>query len=180
MSEPRPPTLAAHDLESLCKGCGLCCDGSLFGRVTLQPDEVVVAKKGGLRVITTGKGFGGPKPAGLRPPIENAFEQPCSALVTAARGAEQHVACSIYDGRPEACRRFVCRLHDRFRREGGPLEPRLASVSRVRRLLRVLEASGVEPADFEANRVEDRPGDESLQAAYVELMRRLEEDFARA
>jgi hypothetical protein len=109
------------------------------------------------------------------------FEQPCSALVSsAAAGAGQQVACSIYEERPSACRRFACRLHDRFRREGGPIEPRLAAVNRVRHLLAVLEASGLEPADFEANRVEHRPDGESLQAAYVELMGRLEEDFARA
>jgi Fe-S-cluster containining protein len=152
------------DLEALCQSCGLCCDGSLFGRVTLQPEEVVVAKKSRLRVISTGKGF----------------EQPCSALVRTTPGAGEHVACSIYDERPLACRRFVCRLHDRFRREGGPIEPRLAAVFRVRQLLAMLEASGLEPADFEAYGVDHQPGGESLQAAYVELMRRLEEDFARA
>jgi hypothetical protein len=74
----------------------------------------------------------------------------------------------------------VCRLHDRFRREGGPIEPRLAAVYRVRHLLALLEASGFEPADFEANRVEHQPGGESLQVAYGDLMRLLEEDFARA
>jgi uncharacterized protein len=157
---PPPP----RDLERLCQSCGLCCDGSLFGRVTLQPDEVAPAKKSRLRVISSGTGF----------------EQPCSALVRAASGAGQELACSIYDERPMACRRFACRLHERFHREGGRIEPHLAAVFRVRHLLAVLKVSGLEPADFEGNRLAHRPDGESLQAAYVELMRVLEENFARA
>jgi hypothetical protein len=53
-------------------------------------------------------------------------------------------------------------------------------VYRARHLLAILEASGLEPADFEANRVEHRADGESLQGAYGELMHLLEEDFARA
>lgn len=128
------------DLTSVCRSCGLCCDGALFGRVSLQREEVDRARRKHLRVIESGK----------------AFEQPCSAL-TGDR------TCSIYDERPMACRSFACRLYDRHRREGGPLEPRLAAVRRVRELLAVVEGSRLEPTP-----------------AWVELRRRLEEDFARA
>jgi hypothetical protein len=83
--------------------------------------------------------------------------------------------CAIYDERPVACRRFVCRLYDRHRREGGPLAPRLAAVRRVRELVGSLEAAGLEPADFEAG----RPASVARET-YEELMQRLEEDFARA
>jgi hypothetical protein len=55
-------------------------------------------------------------------------------------------------------RGFGCRLYERHRREGGPLEPRIATVRRVRRLLTDLDAS--------------RP-------APTELTRSLDDDFAR-
>jgi hypothetical protein len=60
---------------------------------------------------------------------------------------ERHI-CSIYRDRPRACRRFVCRLHERHRREGGPIEARLVAVRRVRELISDLEASRLTAADF--------------------------------
>jgi Fe-S-cluster containining protein len=114
------------ELEALCRACGLCCDGSLFGRVTLEPDEVQGVRKNGLRVLQRG----------------TAFEQPCSALVT--QGEER--VCSIYSERPRACLRFICRLYDRHQREGGPLDAKLAAVGRVRALLQLLESTVDEDA----------------------------------
>jgi hypothetical protein len=113
-----------HELETLCRSCGLCCDGSLFGRVTLQADEVHL-------------------------PV---LEQPCAAHSSSA--------CSIYAERPRACRAFTCRLYERHRREGGPLETRLEAVRRVRALLRIVETTADE-------------------AAIADLTRRMETDFAR-
>lgn len=126
------------DLTTLCRSCGLCCDGALFGRVPLDGDEVASARKNRLHVLDSGK----------------AFEQPCAAL------SEQ--GCSIYGTRPRACRKFVCLLHERHRREGGPLEPRLASVRRVRDLVARVQAEGLSDAE------------------YAELQERLADDFARA
>jgi Fe-S-cluster containining protein len=133
------------DLEALCRACGLCCDGSLFGRVGLTPEEVAPARMRSLRVVPSGK----------------AFEQPCAALVTSGAGTESATACSIYDERPLACRRFTCRLRERYRREGGPIEERLSVVRRARQLLATLESSGLAPADLQ------------------ELARSMENDFAR-
>ena len=89
-----------------------------------------------------------------------AVAQPCVAL-----SAGQHRACSVYEGRPRACGAFVCRLYERHRSEGGDLEPRLAAVQRTRALLSELASRKRTPADFDGAR---------------ELVRRLEEDFARA
>ena len=130
------------DLAMLCRSCGLCCDGSLFGRVTLATEEVVPARERHLPVIADGR----------------AFEQPCTGLASVDDAAERRV-CSVYRDRPRACRGFVCRLYERHRREGGPLEPRIATVRRVRQLIAGLQASGPTPA---------------------ELTRHLDEDFARA
>jgi Fe-S-cluster containining protein len=138
----------------------MCCDGSLFGRVDLEPDEVQSARKHRLRVLANAKGF----------------EQPCSAL--ALFGSERR--CAIYDERPISCRRFVCRLYERHEREGGPIEERLAVVRRVRALAARLETSGLAPADFQGNS-QTRPSghDPELVQAYRELMQNLEEHFAR-
>jgi Fe-S-cluster containining protein len=114
------------ELGALCRSCGLCCDGSLFGCVTLEPDELRDARKNRLKVLQRGKGF----------------EQPCSALSTLDDGC----ACSVYSDRPRSCRAFTCRLYDRHRREGGPLGVRLKAVRRVRALLRSLEMTTDEEA----------------------------------
>jgi Fe-S-cluster containining protein len=98
----------------------MCCDGTLFGRARLEPDEVALAKKNRLVVVAN----------------EGSFEQPCSALVDGA--------CAIYEERPRGCRRFVCRLHERLRSEGGDLEPYLVRVRRARELLVHLDESSEE------------------------------------
>jgi Fe-S-cluster containining protein len=158
--------VAQADLAALCQSCGLCCDGSLFGRVGLEPEEVELARRRRLRVLPRAEGF----------------EQPCAALASPGpRLGERR--CSIYDDRPLACRRFVCRLLDRHRREGGAIEGRLSVVRRVRSLVASLEASGLTPADFEGTHASTqhvRPGAEVERHAYLELTRILEEDFARA
>lgn len=149
------------DLTLLCRSCGLCCDGSLFGRVDLEPHEVVTARRHRLRVVASG----------------TAFEQPCSALQAGSAGAERE--CVIYDERPAACRRFVCRLYERHRTEGGPLEARLERVRRVRTLAAALEQSGLRPADFEDADAAD-PRIAATMPMYVELVGCLELDFSRA
>jgi uncharacterized protein len=149
------------DLASLCQSCGLCCDGSLFGLVVLAPEEVEPARRRRLPLVASGRGF----------------EQPCAALDAEVDGRR---TCSIYAERPLSCRKFSCRLHDRHRREGGPLAPRLAAVRRVRELLRALDASGMKPADFEGEPSAEARGAAGAHEAYLELTRRLEEDFARA
>jgi len=132
------------ELEALCRACGLCCDGSLFGAVPLEAAELGAARAHRLPILPRG----------------NAFEQPCTALE--ARGA--HRVCAIYEERPRACRAFVCRLYDRHRREGGPLDLRLAAVRRVRALLAAVEHGT----------------NDARNSAITELGQRIEDDFARA
>jgi len=149
------------ELTTLCQSCGLCCDGALFGRVSLDPEEVEPARRNRLRVLDNGKGF----------------EQPCTAFsVRGAPSGPQRACCSIYDERPLSCRSFACRLYDRHRREGGPIELRLAAVQRVRQLVAELRALGLSPADFDAA----PPASGQAMRLHAELQKRLEEDFARA
>jgi hypothetical protein len=141
----------------------MCCDGSLFGRVDLAPDEVESARRHRLHVVAGGK----------------AFEQPCAALVPIATAPDGRRTCAVYAERPGSCRRFVCRLYERHRRAGGPLEPRLEAVRRVRALAADLESRGLTPAELETAGAGSRE-DEAASRAFAELTARLEEDFARA
>jgi hypothetical protein len=152
MSHPPEPTTqraSSGDLSLLCQSCGLCCDGSLFGRVDLEAHEVEGARKRGLHVVAGGR----------------SFEQPCSALAVAASGPGDHRGCSLYEDRPQSCRRFACRLYEKYRLEGGPVDEPLSVVRRVRSLLgRVLGPRKTNLAKTERD----------------ELARVLEESFARA
>ena len=120
------------DLGALCRACGLCCDGSLFGRAQLEPDEVATARKNRLRVVAN----------------EGSFEQPCPALC--AEGT-----CTIYEERPRTCRRFVCNLHERARAEGGSIETYVAVARRARELLAHLDASSTVPPELATLLAED-------------------------
>ena len=84
-------SVAAEDLSRICAACGLCCNGTLFGSVDLHDSEVALAERSHLPVVH---------------PIEPGqahFLQPCSLHVDGT-------GCSIYDERPGACRRYVCKL----------------------------------------------------------------------
>jgi hypothetical protein len=74
--------------ESLCTECGLCCDGTLFGRVSVIEEEIAGLAALGLGIDETGKAPG--------------FSQPCPMF-----GGQ---LCAIYEKRPGACRRFACKL----------------------------------------------------------------------
>jgi hypothetical protein len=75
--------------QDLCRSCGLCCDGTLFGyvRVAETDDPSQLAAMG--LVVDDG-------PSGLR------FAQPCPAFAGDC--------CQVYDQRPGKCRLFRCRL----------------------------------------------------------------------
>ncbi len=78
------PTAATR----LCAACGMCCDGTLFHSVVLQPNDRPRALAAhGLRI--------------KRKRSETFFHQPCPAH---AGGR-----CTIYDDRPTRCRAFDCR-----------------------------------------------------------------------
>ena len=72
---------------TLCTSCGLCCDGSLHGHVTLRDEEVEPARAIGLPILTDGR---------------CGFSTPCPKLVDRR--------CSIYEFRPTACRGYKCQL----------------------------------------------------------------------
>ncbi|MCY1029906.1 YkgJ family cysteine cluster protein [Corallococcus sp. BB11-1] len=76
-------------LSTLCLHCGMCCDGTLFTQVPLQPHESGALGQRGLPLTTREDG------AVVLP-------QPCAAL--------NGRCCTAYTERPEACRRYRCQL----------------------------------------------------------------------
>ena len=83
MVNPASPEIAS----SLCAGCGMCCDGTLFHSVILQPtDSPRTLSSLGLTL--------------KRKPGLTTFRQPCSA--------HQNNQCTIYENRPQRCRLFNC------------------------------------------------------------------------
>ncbi|WP_395749764.1 YkgJ family cysteine cluster protein [Prosthecobacter sp.] len=79
----------------LCAACGMCCDGTMFQIVRMQPGEVP-AELGrlGLKIrCREGEYF---------------MEQPCSALV--------EKRCTVYEKRPVRCRLFNCQQLARVER----------------------------------------------------------------
>ncbi len=76
----------------LCAGCGMCCDGSIFHTVRLQPlDSAKALAALGLKLKRKNK--------------RTLIQQPCPAY--------RECRCSIYAARPERCRLFVCQQLER-------------------------------------------------------------------
>lgn len=96
----------ADDGGSICAACGLCCDGTLFVRAFVEPEE---------RERLDRLGF---------PLRENdgrlVFSQPCVQL--------DGPCCTVYGERPAVCRAFRCRLLKRV--EAGEL-PRAEAVATI-------------------------------------------------
>ncbi|MFA6545063.1 MAG: YkgJ family cysteine cluster protein [Limisphaerales bacterium] len=87
-------TTPAESSGNLCLHCGLCCDGTLFRDVELQPgDDAEKLRALGLPVTRCRR--------------EEAdhfkFPQPCRALCADLR-------CRVYADRPARCRQFECAL----------------------------------------------------------------------
>ncbi|RKG73591.1 YkgJ family cysteine cluster protein [Corallococcus terminator] len=76
-------------LSTLCLHCGMCCDGTLFTHVPLQPNESASLTQRGL-------------PLTAREDGTVVLPQPCAAL--------NGRCCTVYTERPEACRRYRCQL----------------------------------------------------------------------
>lgn len=77
------------DATTLCRRCGLCCDGNLFDSVPLDAAEVGPARGRGLLVVVRTDG-------------RAALQQRCAAL-----GDE---GCGVYAQRPARCHEYRCML----------------------------------------------------------------------
>lgn len=100
--------MGVSEASTLCQACGLCCDGSLFSRAPLRPDEPA------------------PPLATISTTVYGAryLTQPCSAL-----GAS---GCGCYAQRPLACRGFECLLLTALVADEVSLADALTVVDRVK------------------------------------------------
>lgn len=76
-------------LTTLCRSCGLCCDGSLFTHVDLEPEERERLARMGIPLHTFQSGT-------------VVLKQRCAAL----EGRD----CRIYKARPASCAAYQCVL----------------------------------------------------------------------
>jgi Fe-S-cluster containining protein len=151
-------------LEQLCLACGLCCDGTLFDNVRLEPgDDAKQLRSLGLPV-TVSRG---------RTPVTT-FPQPCAALC-------KDRTCRVYAGRPKQCRTYECAVFKGM--QAGELTPAAAlrrvtnarrQADRVRRLLRQLgdteeHRSLGERFHRMQCRMEEQPADADALAVFADL-----------
>ena len=94
-----PPVPPPVENNRLCLKCGLCCDGSLFGRVRIHPDEDLGRLRSAGLEICEDKKHG---------PV---MSQPCAQYCEGR--------CDAYGDRPRQCRTFVC--HSLARCQAGDL-----------------------------------------------------------
>jgi Fe-S-cluster containining protein len=95
---------------NICVGCGLCCDGHLFGFVPIKPEEQDNCAALGLEVEQV-------------PDAHLRFHQPCPRFGDGG--------CTVYDRRPSICRSFRCLLlkdHDAGRISTQEAEAVIAQV----------------------------------------------------
>jgi hypothetical protein len=104
-----------NELSSICRSCGLCCDGTLYPAGRLEGGEVERALRTGLRVVYDED--------------RSAFEQPCARFDRSAGG------CTIYADRPATCRRFVCALLARARAGQASVDDAIAAVAFTHHLI---------------------------------------------
>ena len=105
-----------NSVDQLCLACGLCCDGTLFDGVQLEPgDDADELRALGL-VVTVSRG---------RTPVAR-FPQPCAALC-----ADR--ACRLYAERPRQCRTFECKVFKETQAGEIALPAALRLVAKTRR-----------------------------------------------
>lgn len=103
--------------QSLCLSCGLCCDGTLFGKVPLKSDDdLLPLQKAGIEILTKGTKIN--------------FKQPCAAY--------RENCCQVYADRPTNCRKYRCELLKKY--ESGKItrEEARQKINRVRELENLL------------------------------------------
>lgn len=150
--------------EQLCLACGLCCDGTLFDGVQLEPgDDPKHLKALGLPVTISR----------ARKPIAR-FPQPCNALC-----ADR--TCRLYADRPRQCRVFECGVFKEMQAGRIEFAAALRQVKKARRLADKVRKLLLQLGDTEGQRalgerffrmqcrMEEKPADPAALATFADL-----------
>ena len=81
------PELDFTHASDLCVSCGLCCEGAVYERVPIEPEEFGSAVSLGLPITMDLHGV--------------CFSLPCPRL--------EDKCCTVYESRPARCRDFYCK-----------------------------------------------------------------------
>ncbi len=150
----------------LCAACGMCCDGTMFQIVRMQPGDVPAELgKLGLKIrCRDGEYF---------------MEQPCSGL--------REKRCTVYEQRPVRCRLFNCQQLGRVERGETPEAEAMAMIVETRALVErvrsLIEQCGLRedgqalPERYE--RVMSTPVNEALEPELVAVREELEETMRK-
>lgn len=146
----------------LCAACGMCCDGTMFQIVRMQPGEVPAELgKLGLKIRCRDG--------------EYYMEQPCSAL--------REKRCTVYEQRPVRCRLFNCQQLGRVERGETTESEAMAMIIETRALVErvrgLIEQSGLRE-DGQAlveryERVASTPVNQALEPELVAVREELDE-----
>jgi Fe-S-cluster containining protein len=115
----RTPKSAKRVGSDLCLRCGLCCDGTLFGNITIDEGERDEVSSFGLDVGQDDRGV-------------LVVAQPCAAFVDGC--------CSLYGvGRPRTCGTYNCWLVHDYQEGTRDIVDALVVVGLVRSVVREIE-----------------------------------------
>ncbi|WP_461783553.1 YkgJ family cysteine cluster protein [Prosthecobacter sp.] len=146
----------------LCTACGMCCDGTMFQIVKLQPgDSAAELGRLGLKIRSRGGAFH--------------MEQPCAAL--------KELRCTVYDKRPTRCRLFHCQqlrlLETNETTETAAMSLILKARAQVAQVRHLIEQNGLRE-DGQAlqdrfERVMSTPVDATLEPELAEAQEALDQ-----
>jgi hypothetical protein len=104
--------------SDLCTACGLCCSGPLFNMVPVDWTDMALVHELGFPLVSDEDG--------------PAIPFPCPRLVDKC--------CTVYERRPQCCRRYRCELLGRLDREETTLAEALAVVADAWQAVGLVEA----------------------------------------
>ena len=157
---------SANVAARLCAVCGMCCDGTMFQIVRMQPGEVPseLAKLGLKIRCRDGEYF---------------MEQPCSGL--------REKRCTVYEQRPVRCRLFNCQQLGRVERgetsESEAMTMIVETREMVERTRELIEQCGLREDGQDLatryERVMSTPVTETLEPELINVREELDETMRK-